>query len=479
MEITTMQPKRYDEISDKVNEDYLIIDISEKEDQGKKAYVSPSPRQNLIIYKYVSPEFKSFERYVEHHENGHVYFGHLINFKKVQEILEEAYIKHSKKIEDIISKDAYKGISGISKKPAAVRGLIHSMLNISMDLEINSKIFEEDEMDHLEQEMRKSLQQEDLKLCRPEYYKDKDGNLFPHKKGFMEYFFMLLDNPENLKNEQNQNGNSSASGSQDGEDGNGNGGLTESDIENIIEKYVKDTHTDEDTSDKSETIANGSSGKSNDGEDGENGKGDNDGNSEGRGLDKGGKRDLSYEYVKFDSLKKVLEKNLLKKDKKFERQDAMYYYNRKVFNTNILVSKERFEYRKRTGKFIILADCSGSIQNSNILSITSLVKNIASKYKKSRIIWWDTGCQGDYLLEKDKGPQECGGTFISRGIDYAKQYLEADDTLIVISDYEDDLVGWNYSLQKINCKKIGICWDSRINKDYLNTLKNIKTFILK
>ena len=126
-----------------------------------------------------------------------------------------------------------------------------------------------------------------------------------------------------------------------------------------------------------------------------------------------------------------------------------------------------------------MADCSGSIQNSNILSITSLVKNIASKYKKSRIIWWDTVCQGDYLLEKDKGPQECGGTVISRGIDYTKQYLEADDTLIIISDYEDNLVGWNYSLQKINCKKIGICWDSRINKDYLNTLKNIKTFILK
>ena len=477
-----MQPKRYDEISDKVNEDYLIIDISEKENQGKKAYVSPSPRQNLIIYKYVSPEFKSFERYVEHHENGHVYFGHLINFKKVQEILEEAYIKHSKKVEEIISKDAYKGISGISKKPAAIRGLIHSMLNISMDLEINSKIFEDDEMDHLEQEMRKSMQQDDLKLCRPEYYKDKDGNLFPHKKGFMEYFFMLLDSPENLKNEQSQNGNSSASDGQEGEGGNGNGsgsgdgGLTESDIEKIIEKYTKDTHTNEEASEKSETIANGSGNKSDDGEDGSDGS--NSGNSEGRGLGKGSKRDLSYEYVDFSSLKKVLEKNLLKKDKKFERQDAMYYYNRKVFNTNILVSKERSEYRKRTGKFIILADCSGSIQNSNILSITNLVKNIASKYKKSRIIWWDTACQGDYLLEKDKGPQDCGGTFISRGIDYTKKYLESDDTLIIISDYEDDLIGWNYSLQKIDCKKIGICWDSQICKSELKALKNIKTFIL-
>lgn len=463
-----MQPKRYDEISDKVNEDYLIIDISKKEDQGKKAYVSPSPRQNLIIYKYISPDFKSFEKYVEHHENGHVYFGHLINFKKVQEILEDAYNKHSKKVESIISKDAFKGISGISKKPAAIKGLIHSMLNISMDLEINSKIFEQDEMDYLEQEMRNSLQKEDLKLCRPEYYKDKDGNIFPYKKGFMEYFFMLLDSPENLKNEQNQDGNGSESDGQDGEGG--DGGLTEKDIENIVEKYTKDNHTDEDTAEKSEKLASDTSDESDDADCG---------NSEGQGLGKGNKRNLSYEYVNFDNLKKVLEKNLLKKDKKFERQDAMYYYNRKVFNTNILVSKERFEYRKRTGKFIILADCSGSISNSNILSITGLVKNIASKYKKSRIIWWDTSCQGDYLLKEDKGPSECGGTSINKGIDYAQQYIEGDDTLIIISDYEDNLSDWNRSLQKINCKKIGICWDSRINKSYLEELKNIKTFILK
>lgn len=467
-----MQPKRYDEISDKVNEDYLIIDISEKEDQGKKAYVAPSPRQNLIIYKYVSPDFKSFEKYAEHHENGHVYFGHLINFKKVQEILEDAYNKHSKKVESIISKDAYKGISGVSKKPAAIKGLIHSMLNISMDLEINSKIFEQDEIDYLEQEMRNCLQKEDLKLCRPEYYEDKDGNVFPPKKGFMEYFFMLLESPENLKNEQNQDGDSSESDGEGGDNG-GDGGLTEKDIENIIEKYTKDNHTDEDTAKKSEKLVSGASDKS------ENGEDTDCENSEGRGLSRGSKRDLSYEYVNFDNLKKVLEKNLLKKDKKFERQDVMYYYNRKVFNTNILVSKERFEYRKRAGKFIILADCSGSISNSNILSITGLVKDIASKYKKSRIIWWDTSCQGDYLLKEDKGPSECGGTSIDRGIDYAQQYIEGDDTLIIISDYEDNLSDWNRSLQKINCKKIGICWDSRINKSYLEELKNIKTFILK
>lgn len=467
-----MQPKRYEEISDKVNEDYLILDISNKEDQGKKAYVSPSPRQNLVIYKYVSPEFESFKKYVDHHENGHVYFGHLINFKKIQEILEDAYIKHSEKVEKIISKDAYKGISGISKKPAAIKGLIHSMLNISMDLEINSKIFEQDEIEYLEQEMRKSLQQEDLKLCRPEYYTDKDGNLFPHKKGFMEYFFMLLDSPENLKNE-GQDGNNS--NGQEGEGEGGDGGLSEKDIENIIEKYAKGNHTDEDTAEKSEKIVNGSSNRYGD-EDTDNPDG---GNSKNRGLGRGSKRDLSYEYVDFNNLKKVLEKNLLKKDKKFERQDAMYYYNRKVFNTNILVSKERYEYRKRTGKFIILADCSGSIENSNIMSITNLVKNIASKYKKSRIIWWDTRCQGDYLLEKDKGPLECGGTAIDRGIDYSKKYLENDDTLVIISDYEDNLNDWNCSLQKINCKKIGICWDSRIDRSYLQELKNIKTFILK
>ena len=143
------------------------------------------------------------------------------------------------------------------------------------------------------------------------------------------------------------------------------------------------------------------------------------------------------------------------------RQDPVYYYNRKKYNSNVMISRSREEQLWRPGNIILLVDCSGSIDDTTIGTMVKTVRRIAKKCgPKSRIIWWDTFLEGDYPLNADKGPKGYGGTNIAKGIKYVRQHYlrQSNDKLVIISDYADSLTQWYDEVRKIKNDVVGLCW---------------------
>ena len=143
------------------------------------------------------------------------------------------------------------------------------------------------------------------------------------------------------------------------------------------------------------------------------------------------------------------------------REDTLYYYNRKKYNSDTMISKTKGEDVYRPGNIYLLVDCSCSIGSEIISVIVGTVKEIAKSCGPfSRIIWWDTDLAGDYPLKSFKGPSTYGGTTIWKGIEYVRQkYLKrSNDKLIILSDYYDSLVHWYDELCKIKNDCVGICW---------------------
>ena len=154
------------------------------------------------------------------------------------------------------------------------------------------------------------------------------------------------------------------------------------------------------------------------------------------------------------------------------RQDPVYYYNRKKYNSNVMISRSREEQLWRPGNIILLVDCSGSIDDTAIGTMVKTVRRIAKKCgPKSRIIWWDTFLEGDYPLNADKGPKGYGGTNIAKGIKYVRQHYlrQSNDKLVIISDYADSLTQWYDEVRKIKNDVVGLCW--LYSKDKTETAK--------
>ena len=175
----------------------------------------------------------------------------------------------------------------------------------------------------------------------------------------------------------------------------------------------------------------------------------------------GGKRSEIIDVKDTHALENELLKAVYNKTVLNTRQDPVYYYNRKKYNSNVMISRSREEQLWRPGNIVLLVDCSGSINDTAIGAMIKCVRRIAKKCgPKSRIVWWDTSLEGDYPLNADKGPKGYGGTRISKGINYVrKHYLrQSNDKLVIISDYADSLTQWYDEVKKIKNDVVGLCW---------------------
>lgn len=198
-----------------------------------------------------------------------------------------------------------------------------------------------------------------------------------------------------------------------------------------------------------------------DNEDGFGGSGGDDSSNSYSPFGTGGKRSAIIDVKNTHALENELLKAVYNKTVLNTRQDPVYYYNRKKYNSNVMISRSREEQLWRPGNIVLLVDCSGSIDNTAIGAMVKTVRHIAKKCgPKSRIIWWDTDLEGDYLLNADKGPRGYGGTNIARGIKYVrKHYLrQSNDKLVIISDYADSLNHWYDEVKKIKNDVVGLCW---------------------
>ena len=175
----------------------------------------------------------------------------------------------------------------------------------------------------------------------------------------------------------------------------------------------------------------------------------------------GGKRSEIIDVKDTHALENELLKAVYNKTVLNTRQDPVYYYNRKKYNSNVMISRSREEQLWRPGNIVLLVDCSGSIDDTAIGTMVKTIRHIAKKCgPKSRIIWWDTALEGDYPLNADKGPKGYGGTNIAKGIKYIRQHYlrQSNDKLVIISDYADSLTHWYDEVKKIKNDIVGLCW---------------------
>lgn len=175
----------------------------------------------------------------------------------------------------------------------------------------------------------------------------------------------------------------------------------------------------------------------------------------------GGKRSAIIDVKDTHALENELLKAVYNKTVMNTRQDPVYYYNRKKYNSNVMISRSREEQLWRPGNIVLLVDCSGSIDDTAIGTMVKTIRHIAKKCgPKSRIIWWDTALEGDYPLNADKGPKGYGGTNIAKGIKYIRQHYlrQSNDKLVIISDYADSLTHWYDEVKKIKNDVVGLCW---------------------
>ena len=256
------------------------------------------------------------------------------------------------------------------------------------------------------------------------------------------------------------NGNGEEDKSYKGKDGKGSasGKMSLADIDRLA-KEAEDM--DEEAMKKvTEAAEKADQGDGDEGDDFDSSGGDDDNNGYspfGTGLKRSEIIDVKDTHaLENELLKAVYNKTVLN-----TRQDPVYYYNRKKYNSNVMISRSREEQLWRPGNIILLVDCSGSIDDTAIGTMVKTVRRIAKKCgPKSRIIWWDTFLEGDYPLNADKGPKGYGGTNIAKGIKYVRQHYlrQSNDKLVIISDYADSLTQWYDEVRKIKNDVVGLCW---------------------
>lgn len=458
------------------------------------------------------------------HEFGHVLFNHLSLQDKQREIQTNKVLTYWPKISKYIDlSDAIEkanGNAGKVQREYAYK-MAEAMLNIVMDMEVNSKLFTEEEWENMKYltniaylnvsvSEKTNISYEELEVLDKhldEHKKDLKENpiakpiwpadyKFPLKLTYGEYLDLMLKD-ENLENTMQQiqqmmqqmkgQGQSQGQGQGDG-DGDGQGKMSAEDIDNLRNQF-SDTNEEKsqeeikeaDAQDKAEagdsgddSSENGSSGNGN-GEDG-----DEDGGFVSGGGQRGGdgwsptgaSQDDPTKYIegsKNPEVRDFITKKVFSQQILNSKSNTMYYYNRKKHG-NLVITKYTKEDIWRPGNIYMVVDCSGSIDSKAISDFISTTKEISKKCgPKSRIIWWDTRLEGDYRLTENEGPHGCGGTDIAGGIAYVrdKYELQKNDKLFIISDFEDGLYQWNRELEKVKCDCFAICWThQRVNDKY-------------
>ena len=487
-----VKPVTFDESQARLNAvPYKMLTFSKSKPMAT-AYATRSSNfgQSGIYNIYINPEYNKSYLGLLLHETGHIIFGHLqsnsFNDTTFKMKVKFAWPRIRKliEIEDGIT------MSESDIQSIYIDKVSKILLNYAMDYEVNSKLFTVDEFSNFQKSFENDYMKELLsdENVSPEFYQkivdDKKADPskeiskalwpedvgFPCKLQFTQYIDLMIKNPEEFFQKLKLNKNNSAGdGSNDPSssqksNNSSNGKITLNDLDDLAESFDDmDEGKMNDLLQKAEEAERTIS-------DDEDGDGDDTigeieiDTDEWGGYSASGPKATRSEIINL-SHPKELENKILKevfnKVVNNTRQDPVYNYNRKKYNSNVFISKSRPEQLWRPGNIILLVDCSGSIANNAISAMIDCVKKVAKKCgPKSRIIWWDTSLEGDYSLRLIQPPKYCGSTNIGRGISYVKEHYlkQSNDKLIIISDYEDRLQNWYEAASHIKNDIIGLCW---------------------
>lgn len=259
----------------------LLVDIKDKDELDLEkplgyCYKLVDDVSGREVYNIVCSEtgLEDTDLRVLIHEYGHIYFGHLDNSysdldKKANEVFEFDRLEIEEELNRTLGIDyAGKLIDRVIDDPA----LNHSIHNIAMDMEINSKILSLEDIEEMEADitslypnqldildpdkkmdkeirdvLEKAMNQNKIKLIHPSRYHFPDGTPFPDELQYYDYFLLIIQNldqfvkmmisislggsgdtsevsEEDLKNALNGNGEGGGNG--EGNDGDSSGSGT-------------------------------------------------------------------------------------------------------------------------------------------------------------------------------------------------------------------------------------------------------------
>lgn len=470
---TINEPDLYQDARDKMNQHVWTHIYKKLKTADPMAFVTKSGGVDGVYEVYVNPCVPDdLAKYFTLHEFGHVIYCHLEMNILQKEIIINKIMSFWPVLMNHFENSEY-------FTPDSVENIAHSILNIAQDMEVNGKLFSIKEWKEFQKKSQipyakalynanKGNLEEKTNLIKwlskPEDQRElifkgihPSDYHFPVGLSYPQYVDLFIKEHELFFNELINNAISELVFSSDADKAN-TGKLSSDEINKLISQY-NDTNNsaNQNLVKKAKDIVDEESAFS--GKKGYSPVGS-------VKLKKSGKGKAQGENIINLNNTKKLEEFILKccysKKVLDTHTNTMYYYNRKKYGNELIISKQTSEDLYRPGSIYLLIDCSGSIDNKAINTMVKIIKHLAnSMQKKSRLIWWSTELCGDYALRNAEGPSDSGGTFIAGGIEYVRtHYLKNDnDKLIIISDYYDSLTHWYNSLCKIKRNDcMGICW---------------------
>ena len=498
--------ERFVEFSHNTRWNTLITDLDSpfKPSEGALGYCFKYQGPSQTIYRVVCKKtgVPDVDYRIKMHEYGHIYFGHLDEiYAEIDGMIYEAIKNNRDELADYVNKEC-----GIDFGEELLERILddpkmnHEIHNIAMDMEVNSKVLSDDDIEDLEKqlsgiilapdikaledaiqnagdedtkkayedELKKLKAQVALKLILPCRYHDKKGNPFPSELTYVEYLLMIIQNldqfikmlvsismggngdtsdvtAEDIQNALGGgNGQSGSGGAQSlddlmdsmGMNGDQNGNAPKDCPYQGIRDHMS---PDSQEADKERQDAKDSGGNYS----GRSGSGCGSGNGGGAGHD----------VRKMDPIEMSLEEVIQKFKSKViewkESRDVLWNWNRGINRTVIAPAYKQKVSVKTQPTVVFLVDVSGSMDTA---LVDRCLSTIARKMKKINgglkynVITWSTHLHDHF---KDVDPRKPiprihvgGGTSMARGIRYFRENYDSNAILIVISDLEDYLQEW-------------------------------------
>lgn len=450
-----MVPEKYDEIVSLMQNHVFSVTYDAKIEKPSIAYTYTvqSPSLGRIEQIYVNDSDEELAKFLFMHECGHILYGHT---RPMQERI-DSYLLEKLKGAYAKLKDYFGNYSGTFFKYFQ-----SYFLNIVMDMEVNSRLFSQEEWNFFADKIQKMLKTSDQCGIWPSYYD------LPLGLTWNEYLTIFLMEPElyfdklrllNILQEAKKQKVSQAF----------DGALTESDyfrIKNLAKNKKLTEKEIEQIKEKSQEHGNAEFGIPT------------------------GSMDCSTrnhakpctvkftKYVSMPDLVEKMKKLLFTTSENLSLRNQMYNSNRRKYNSSVIIPKNvKAVRRNEKPDLYLLFDVSGSIDAKSVHDFIKTFEKFQKEFVNTTIIFWTTKLVHISKLG-DKLPNLYGGgTDMASGIKYCKENfnIKPKDTFFLISDFFDYLKDWKTELEGLKCSKYAIDWATsplEMNPGFKIILKN-------
>lgn len=419
-----MQPAKYKEVCEKMST--LLNQTVYSEYIYKPSIAYTNARTNGLcgtIYRvYVNNKDTELAQYLYLHECGHILYGHAKNM----ELRMDRFLLAKMAM-------AYKRISYyFPNYEEYLKVFQKAVFNIVMDFEVNSRMFSNEEWEFMNEKMEQFFGHKGVRGMWPEDYG------YPKELTWNEYLTLILMDPqkfmEQLKDFLEEM-------------------CRQEGVEGEEENKVNDKLSEKQLQKLREIERQHGNGKF----------------SDNRRERKGGQSRFispkTQAYEAFTDMTELFERIssvLMCRVPRLAHNDIIYNYNRRKYDTNVLIPKRVNAHVTQASRLFILLDVSGSINWSLVNGLITVFKNVSDMYGRTVFVTWNTKLVGEWNIKEEIKVRAGGGTDIAPGIAYINEKYKpkTNDVFFVMSDFWDSMNAWSRELKKIKARKYGVNWNS-------------------